>query len=156
MENRDRVALVTAALVYALVQCAFGVVLTLAAASRGHVAVGWLDVVKLLGRSDVGAFALRWLLGATRGLQRGTKFLVGMGLVIDDGVRAGLLVGVLRGKRAATLVAAVLYTTTALAGIVVAGLNPPIPRLVSALLGVALAVVVVLEVRRTLSGREWT
>ncbi|MBV9041041.1 MAG: DUF2127 domain-containing protein [Acidimicrobiia bacterium] len=144
----DRAVALGAVLIYAFLEATFGLILVLAAVARGRIPGPWLDVVRTVSHNDVGAFAPRWLLSSTRGLQKSGKFLVGVGLVADGSVRAALSVGVLRRSRAMTTVAAVFFGAIAVGGLVVAGFNPPTIRLFTALANVVVAVVVVLEARR--------
>ena len=137
-----------AGLTYGLIEGAFGVLLVLAAASRGRIPAGWLDVVRTVGHADVGAFGARELLVATRGLQRSAKFLIGVGLVVDGAIRAGLCTGALRRSRAATTLGAVVFGAIALGGIVVAGANPPPIQLATALANSAIAAVFAIEAYR--------
>jgi len=128
-------------------------VLLLEAVSRSRIPAPWLDVVRTVSHNDVGAFAARWLLVSTRGLQRGAKFLIGVGLVVDGAIRAGLCAGTLRTSRIATTFAAVLFGAIAVGGLVVAGANPPPIRLATALANVAIAFVVAVDAYRLHSGR---
>lgn len=144
----DRAAALGAVLIYAFLEATFGLILVLAAVVRGRIPGPWLDVVRAVSHNDVGAFVPRWLLSSTRGLQKSGKFLVGIGLVVDGGLRAALSVGVLRRFRAMTIVAAIFFGAIAVGGLVVAGFNPPTVRLFTALGNVAVAVVIALEARR--------
>ena len=144
----DRAVALGAALTYALLEATFGLVLVLAAVVRGRIPGPWLDVVRAVSHNDVGAFVPRWLLSSTRGLQKSGKFLVGIGLLVDGGVRAALSVGVLRRSRVATVAAAIFFGAIAVGGLIAAGANPPVIRLFTALANAAVAMVVVLEVRR--------
>lgn len=144
----DRAVALGAILVYAFLEATFGLILVLAAVVRGRIPGPWLDTVRAVSHNDVGAFAPRWLLSSTRGLQKSGKFLVGVGLVADGSVRAVLSVGVLRRSKATTAVAALFFGAIAIGGLIVAGFNPPTVRLFTALANAAVAVVVVLEARR--------
>lgn len=144
----DRAVALGAALTYALLEATFGLILVLAAIVRGRIPGPWLDVVKSVSHNDVGAFVPRWLLSSTRGLQKSGKALVGIGLLADASVRAVLAVGVLRRSRLTTIAAVVFFGATAIGGLVVAGANPPVTRLFTALANAAVALVVVLEARR--------
>jgi len=137
-----------AGVTYGLLEVLFGLLLVLAAVGRGRIPSPWLDVLKGVSHADVGAFTARWLLVTTRGLQKGTKFLIGLGLMIDGGVRAGLCVGVMRRSRVAIALAAVFFVATAIGGVVVAGANPPLIRLVTLAANVILAFVVGVEAYR--------
>jgi hypothetical protein len=128
-----------------VIEIAFGALLLLSVAARGRIPTPWLDMVKTVSRADVGAFAARWLLVATRGLQRSAKFLLGVGLIVDGGLRAGLCACALRASRLATTVAAVLFGALAIGGFVVAGANPPPDRLATALANGAVALVVAVD-----------
>ncbi|MBV8160910.1 MAG: hypothetical protein JO265_08305 [Acidimicrobiia bacterium] len=140
-----------AGVLYGVVEATFGLVLILATTVRGHPPAAWLEAVKAVSKADVGAFGPRWLLHATAGLQRTRKLLVGVDLVVEGSIRASLLVGVARGVRPVTVLAAVAFAAVALGGVVAAGTNPPIGTLVTAVLNVAVAVVVALELHRLLS-----
>ena len=107
-----------------------------------------MDVVRSVSHTDVGAFAARWLLVTSRGLQRSAKFLIGMGLVVDGALRAGLSAGSLRASRAVTTVAAVVFGATAVGGLVVVGANPPPIRLATALANSAVAVIAAVDAFR--------
>lgn len=119
-----------------------------AAIGRGRIPTSWLDVVKTVSHADVGAFAARWLLVTTRGLQRGAKFLVGVGLVADGAIRAALSAGALRSSRVATTLAAVVFGAIAVGGLIVVGANPPPIRLATALANCAVAFVVAVDAYR--------
>jgi hypothetical protein len=153
MQHRERVVVVAAALLYALGECLFGLLLVAATASRGHVPSAWNDILKAVARADVGAFPARWLLNATRGLQRGGKALFGLGVIIDGGVKAGLLVGVLHGSQLATTIATVLFGALAIGALGLAGFNPSIGTFVTTMLNVGLAVVVAFEMRGLMVNR---
>lgn len=152
VEHRDRVAVLYLALAYAVAECAFGLALVLATAGAGRIPPTWLDAVRTVGRADVGAFTTRWLLHATAGLQRATKFLVGLGLVAEGLVRSVLLIGVLRGSRGMTVAAAVVFGAGAIGGMLVAGLNPSVAQLCTLILNVLVAAVIAVEARRRYSG----
>jgi hypothetical protein len=151
MEDRGRVALVSAALLYAAAEALVGLLLLLTAAGPGRIPPSWLDIIRSVAHTDVGAFAGRWLLHAVVGLQRSGKILVGCGLVVDGAVRSGLLLGVLRGARTATVLATLVFGAVAVAGLVVAGVNPPIGTFVTAALNVAVAAAIAVELRRLVS-----
>ena len=142
-----------AGLTYGLIEAAFGLLLVLAAISRGHIPSAWIDIVTAVAHRDVGAFAARGLLATTRGLQRSAKFLLGIGLVVDGTVRSGLCVGALRRSRTATMLAAVSFAAIAAGGLVVAGANPPLPQFATALANSAIAIVVAVDAYRLRSGR---
>jgi hypothetical protein len=122
--------------------------LVLAVADRGRVPAPWIDVVKSVSHADVGAFAARWLLSTTRGLQRSAKLLIGVGLIADGAVRAGLCAGTLRGTRWATFVAAPVFTVLAVGGVIAAGPNPAPLELGTAMANAAVAFVVVVDAYR--------
>ena len=136
---------------YGVVEATVGLALVLATTVRGHPPAAWLDAVKSASKTDVAAFGPRWILHATAGLQRTRKLLVGVDLFVEGSMRTALLVAVARGVRSATAVAAVVFAAAAVGGVVVAGTNPPIGTLVTALLNVALAMVVALELYRLMS-----
>ena len=138
---------------YGVLEAAFGLVLVLATAVRGHPPPAWLDAVKAVSKTDVGAFGARWVLHATVGLARTRKLFVGIGLVIEGGVRAALLVAVARGNRTATAVAGAVFGVVAAGGLIVAGANPPIGTFVVAALNVTLAVAVALQLRDVLASQ---
>jgi hypothetical protein len=147
-KQRDRLIALGAGLTYGAIEIAFGVLLLLAVAARGRIPTPWLDMVKTVSHADVGAFAARWLLVTTRGLQRGAKFLIGVGLVVDGSLRAGLCAGALRTSRLATTLAAVVFGAIAIGGVAVAGLNPPPVQLGTTLANGAIAFVVAVDAYR--------
>jgi len=147
VEHPGESMVVGAGILYGVVEATFGVLLVLATASRGHPPTSWLNAVKAVSKTDVGAFGPRWLVHTTAGLGRTRKLFVGVGLTVEGTVRAALLVGVARGQRMLTAVAAVLFGAVAIGGLVVAGVNPPIGTFIAAALNVAVAVVVALQLR---------
>jgi hypothetical protein len=153
IERNERTLLLSVAATYALTESAIGLLLVVATLGPGRVPTTWVSVVAAVGRNDVGAFVIRSLIGATRGLQRGGKSALGLGLLFDGSVRAAVLVGVLRGQRGVTVAAAMLFGALALGGAVVMGLNPPIIRLVTGCLGLAVAAVIGLEAAHLLGRR---
>jgi hypothetical protein len=139
-------------LTYGCIEVVVGVLLVLAAVGRGRIPAPWLDVLKGVGHADVGAFAARWLLANTRGLQKGAKFLIGLGLVLDGGVRAGLCAGVLRQSRVAAALGVVFFGAIAMGGLFVAGVNPSPIRLATLLANAAIAFVDGVEAYRLRRG----
>ncbi|GEM_PF-5012336 len=133
---------------YGCIEVLFGLLLVLAAVGRGRIPSPWLDVLKAVSHADVGAFTARWLLATTRGLEKGAKFLIGLGLVVDGGLRAGLCVGVLRRSRVAAALAIIFFGATAIGALAVAGVNPPLIRLTTLTANAVLAFVVGLEAYR--------
>ena len=136
-----------AGVLYGVVEATFGLVLVLATAVRGHPPAAWLDAVKAVSKTDVGAFGARWVLHATVGLARTRKLFVGIGLMLEGAIRAALLVGVARGNRTVTAVATVVFGAVAAGGLIVAGPNPPIGTFVTAALNVTVALAVALQLR---------
>ena len=130
----------------------FGLLLVLAAVARGRVPMPWLDALKSVSHGDVGAFTARWLLASTRGLQKGAKVLIGLGLIVDGAVRTGLCAGVLRRSRVAAVLGVIFFGAIAVGGVVVAGANPPPVRLATLLANAAIAFVVGVEAYRLRPG----
>jgi len=139
-----------AGLTYGVIEASFGLLLVPAVLGHGRLPAPWLDAVKSVSHADVGAFTARWLLTTTRGMQRGAKFLVGMGLIVDGSLRAGLCAGTLRGSRTATLSAALAFAGIAVGGLVVAGANPPPLQMATGLANAAVAFVVAVDAYRLL------
>ena len=104
--------------------------------------------MRSVSHADVGAFTARWLMATTHGLQRSAKLLVGVGLIADGALRAGLCAGTLRGSRGATFVAAPVFTALAVGGVVVAGPNPAPLEMGTAMANAAVAYVVVVDAFR--------
>ena len=120
----------------------------LAAFGPGRIPTSWLDVLKSVAHADVGAFTARWLLASTRGLQKGAKFLIGLGLVADGCVRAALCAGALRRSRVSAALGAVFFGAIAVGGLVVAGANPPPIRIATLFANAAIAFVFGVEAYR--------
>jgi len=153
-EHPGRAIVLGAGMIYGALEATFGLALVLATSVRGHPPTAWLDAVKSVSRADVGAFGPRWLVHATAGLARSQKLLVGVGLAIEGAVRTGLLIGVARGQRTVTAVAAVVFGAAAIGGLVVAGLNPPVGSFVTAGFNVAVAAAIALELRELLTDQS--
>jgi len=74
--------------------------------------------------------------------------LLGMGLVVDGTVRAGLCAGMLRRSRAVTALAAVTFTALAIDGLFFAGPKPALLQFVTVLANGIVAVVADIDAYR--------